>query len=56
MSQREPATSDPVDGPHAGGEENYYRKRDAHESYKQHRADHAPEERKVKRPHLPAKV
>ena len=56
IAQREPAANDPVDGPHTGREENRYRKRDTDEGNKQHRADHAPEEGKPKRPDLPAKV
>ena len=56
ISQRQPPASDPVDGPHAGREENPNRKRNAHESDEKHAADHTPEEGKPERPDLPAKV
>jgi hypothetical protein len=56
ISQRQPPASDPVDGPHAGREENSNRKGNAHESDEKHAADHTPEEGKPERPDLPAKV
>src|SRR5262249_39013001 len=43
IPQRNPAASDPENGPHAGREKNRQRKRNAYQGNEQHAADHTPE-------------